>query len=138
VQYGIDLKTFLVYLCVYPLLPYDRASEIVSDLFGHQVSPATVVAIVNECSQNLTGVEDDMRKLLQNTHTLQHMGAACISHARWTRSSPGTSSGSSREQKSFIDVRYEISADAMQESFRRKASGGQKAGRLHSHAVDAY
>ena len=54
------------------------------------------------------------------------------------RSSPGTSSGSSREQKSFIDVRYEISADAMQESFRRKASEGQKAGRLHSHAVDAY
>ena len=70
VQYGINLKTFLVYLCVYQLLPYERASEIVSDLFGHQVSPATVVAIVNECSQNLTGVEDDMRKLLQNAQIL--------------------------------------------------------------------
>ena len=70
VQYGINLKTFLVYLCVYQLLPYERASEIVSDLFGHPVSPATVVAIVNECSQNLTGVEDDVRKLLQNAHIL--------------------------------------------------------------------
>ena len=70
VQYGINLKTFLVYLCVYQLLPYERASEIVSDLSGHHVSPATVVSIVNECSQNLGGAEDDIRKLLQNAHIL--------------------------------------------------------------------
>jgi len=60
----------LVYLRIYPLLPYERASEIVSDLFGHPANPATVVAIVNECPQNLTGVEDDLRKFLQNAHIL--------------------------------------------------------------------
>ncbi len=70
VQYGVNLKAFLVYLCVYPLLPYDRASEMVSDLFGHPVSPVTVVSAVNECSQNLTGVEENIRKLLQNAPIL--------------------------------------------------------------------
>ena len=70
VQYGANLKAFLVYLSVYQLLPYDRASEMVSDLLGHPISPATVVSAVSECSQNLTGVEETIRKLLQDTSIL--------------------------------------------------------------------
>ena len=70
VQYGANLKAFLVYLHVYQLLPYDRASEMISDLFGHPISPATVVSAVNECSRNLTGVEETIRKLLQDAPIL--------------------------------------------------------------------
>ena len=40
----------------------------VFDLFGHSLSPATVVAAVEECSQNLTGVEGHIRNLLQGGH----------------------------------------------------------------------
>ena len=69
-QYGINLKTFLVYFCLYQLLPYDRASEMVFDLFGHSLSQATVVAAVGECSQNLTGVEERIRELLQGAQIL--------------------------------------------------------------------
>ena len=69
-QYGITLKTFLVYFCIYQLLPYDRASEMVFDLFGHSLSQATVVAAVGECSQNLTGVEERIRELLQGAQIL--------------------------------------------------------------------
>ncbi len=70
VQYGANLKAFLVYLHVYQLLPYDRTSEMVFDLLGHSISPATVVSAVSECSQNLTGVEETIRKLLQDTSIL--------------------------------------------------------------------
>ncbi len=69
-QYGINLKTFLVYFCLYQLLPYDRASEMVFDLFGHSLSQATVVATVGEFSQKLTGVEERIRELLQGAHIL--------------------------------------------------------------------
>jgi len=70
VQYGINLKALLVYFCIYQLLPYERASEMVFDLFGHSLSQATVVAITGECSRNLTGVEEHTRNLLQDAQVL--------------------------------------------------------------------
>ncbi len=42
----------------------------VFDLFGHSLSPATVVAAVEECSQNLTGVEEHIQNLLQDAQVL--------------------------------------------------------------------
>jgi transposase/uncharacterized coiled-coil protein SlyX len=70
VQYGINLKTLLTYFCVYQLLPYERASEMVFDLFGHSLSPATVVAAVEECSRNLTEAEEHTRELLKDAQVL--------------------------------------------------------------------
>lgn len=70
VQYGTNLKTFLAYFSVYQLLPYERASEMVFDLFGHSLSPATVVAAVEECSRNLTEAEEHTRELLKTAHVL--------------------------------------------------------------------
>jgi len=70
VQYDINLKVLLVYFCIYQLLPYERASEMVFDLFGHSLSRATVVAITGECSRNLTGVEEHTRNLLQDAQVL--------------------------------------------------------------------
>jgi len=70
VQYGSNLKTLLVYFCIYQLLPYNRVSEMVFDLFGHSLSQATVVATTGECSRNLTGVEEQTRTLLQSAQIL--------------------------------------------------------------------
>lgn len=42
VQYGDNLKGFLVYLNQYQLLPYERLVELMHDLFGHTVSEGTL------------------------------------------------------------------------------------------------
>lgn len=42
----------------------------VFDLFGHSLSLATVVAAVEECSQNLTGVEEHIQNFLQDAQVL--------------------------------------------------------------------
>ena len=70
VQYGTNLKAFLVYSCIYQLLSYDRVCQLVSDLFGRSLSRATVVAAVGECSQNLTEVDERIRELLHGAHVL--------------------------------------------------------------------
>lgn len=69
-QYGTNLKAFLVYSCSYQLLSYDRVCEMVSDLFGRSLSRATVVAAVEECSRNLTGVSERIRELLHGARIL--------------------------------------------------------------------
>ena len=70
VQYGSNLKALPVYFCIYQLLPYERASEMIFDLFGHSLSPATVVAVTGACSRNLTEVEGTTRNLLQDAQVL--------------------------------------------------------------------
>ena len=64
VQYGLNLKALMVYLCIYQLIPYDRACETFRDLFGRTISKATLVKAVAECSENLAGVEERIRELL--------------------------------------------------------------------------
>jgi transposase len=70
VQYGLNLKALMVYLCIYQLLPYDRACETFGDLFGRSISKATLVKAVSECSQNLAEVEDKIRALLVRAQVL--------------------------------------------------------------------
>ena len=70
VQYGKNLKSLMVYLCIFQLLPYARIGEFFSDLFGHSVSKATLVKAVSECSQNLTDYEDRIRVLLAGAEIL--------------------------------------------------------------------
>ncbi len=41
-QYGDNLKSYLVYLNQYQLLPYERLVELIHDLFGHTVSEGTL------------------------------------------------------------------------------------------------
>jgi transposase len=41
-QYGARLRAVAVYLMQYQLLPYERTSQLMRDLFGYQMSPATL------------------------------------------------------------------------------------------------
>jgi transposase len=64
VQYGRNLKAFMVYLNVYQLIPYDRIREMFSDIFRCSISTGTVVNAVQDCHQNLADVEERIRELL--------------------------------------------------------------------------
>ncbi len=70
VQYGRNLKALMVYLCVYQLVPYDRVRETFSDIFGRSLSTGTLVNAVQDCHQNLAGVEERIRELLTEAEVL--------------------------------------------------------------------
>lgn len=70
IQYGQNFKALMVYLCIYQLLPYDRVCETFIDLFGRSMSKATLVKAVSECSQNLEGIEQNIRNLLAGAQVL--------------------------------------------------------------------
>ena len=70
VQYGQNMKSLMVYLCIYQLLPYDRLCETFSDLFGRSMSKATLARTVSECFRNLAEVEEKIRDLLAGAQVL--------------------------------------------------------------------
>ena len=53
VQYGSRVKSFLVYLTQYQLLPWDRATQILSDLCGFSPSEGSLQSALQQCSETL-------------------------------------------------------------------------------------
>ena len=62
VQYGPHLKAIAVYLSQYQLLPYERMSELFSDLFNHQLSQATLVNTNKRCYEILEPVQEKIKE----------------------------------------------------------------------------
>lgn len=69
-QYGQYLKAFVVYLLVFQFVPYERITELFSDLFGHSPSKATLVRMVESCYNKLGDFEAVVRGLLRDTRVL--------------------------------------------------------------------
>jgi transposase len=57
VQYGSGIKARVLYLQQYQLLPYQRTSDAMRDLFGCRLSAGTVANIVRECASELVATE---------------------------------------------------------------------------------
>jgi transposase len=70
VQYGPALGALAVYLVQQQLLPYERVSELFFDLFGYPISPATLVNLVQQCAEQLTKVEQQIKTALSQTDVL--------------------------------------------------------------------
>jgi len=65
VQYGPNIKSLLVYMQDYQLLPYERTQEFVKDIFGHQLSTGTLYNIRQYAYEQLTTFEDRLKALLR-------------------------------------------------------------------------
>jgi len=64
VQYGPNIKSLLVYMQDYQLLPYERTKEFVQDLFGHAISTGTLYNIRQLAYDQLSSFEDQLKALL--------------------------------------------------------------------------
>ena len=64
VQYGPNIKSLLVYMQDYQLLPYERAKEFVKDVFGHAISTGTLYNIRQCAFDKLAGFEERLKALL--------------------------------------------------------------------------
>jgi transposase len=72
VQYGERLKALAVYLVSYQLLPYDRASELLIDLFGQGPTDGAVYAAVSTCAEALEEVEVQIKDTLGHADVLHN------------------------------------------------------------------
>ncbi|TVM02564.1 MAG: hypothetical protein CV087_09395 [Candidatus Brocadia sp. WS118] len=64
VQYGPNIKSLLVYMQDYQLLPYERTKEFVQDIFGHQLSTGTLYNIRQHAFEQLATFEERLKALL--------------------------------------------------------------------------
>jgi transposase len=62
VQYGARICAFVVYLLNYQLLPEDRLAQLLSDLFGLKMVPATIARMSAACAQRFSGFVDAVRE----------------------------------------------------------------------------
>jgi len=67
VQYGLRLKSYIVYLMNAQLLPYQRTQEIFEDLFGHKLSQGTLNNTNSSCYELLEETEEKIKESLSKT-----------------------------------------------------------------------
>ena len=65
VQYGPRLRSFVIYLKDYALLPFERNRQLMEDLFGVHVSPGTLASIEQECARRLQPTAEQLREALR-------------------------------------------------------------------------
>ena len=70
VQYGPNVRALGVHLTQGQMLPYARAAELISELYGLPVSPATLLAWVGEASAALQGTVDVIARGLHHAPVL--------------------------------------------------------------------
>jgi transposase len=64
VQYGSNIKGFLVYLQNYQLLPYERSAELIEDVFQHRLSTGTLNNTQKYAFEQLATFEEQLKALL--------------------------------------------------------------------------
>jgi len=85
VQYGSRLRSFAVYLHDYQLIPYDRSCELLSDIYGCEISPATLIRAENECFEGLEEYENVIKDALLQSPVIHcdETGVKIIGMRNW-------------------------------------------------------
>jgi transposase len=63
-QYGTSIQTLATYLVEGQAVPYARASQLLQELLGVQLSAGSIASFVNTCHQQLDTVEQDLKAAL--------------------------------------------------------------------------
>jgi transposase len=85
VQYGPGIKALAVYLTQYQLLPWERASELLADLFGQVPGEGSLATFLSTCYVRLEPVEAAIRTAIRAAPVV-HMdetGARIAGKTRW-------------------------------------------------------
>jgi len=70
VQYGSRIKSLLVYLNQYQLLPYERTCQLAEDLLAHTISQGTLSNWIAECYRNLESTEEQIRQAILSSEVV--------------------------------------------------------------------
>jgi len=61
-QYGARITAMVIYLLHFQLLPEDRLADLMADLFGVALVPATIARMSRSCARRVQGVVDAIRE----------------------------------------------------------------------------
>jgi len=70
VQYGTGIQTLATYLVEGQSVPYARASQLLQELLGVQLSAGSIATFVNTCHQQLAEVETDLKAALVKANVI--------------------------------------------------------------------
>lgn len=84
-QYGSRIKGFLTYLSQYQLIPYERISEMVEDLFGMRISKGTIYNANRQAYESGEETERAIKQLLKRQPLLHadETGIFCDGSLKW-------------------------------------------------------
>src|SRR2546428_2483071 len=69
-QYGTSIQTLATYLVEGQCVPYARASQLLRELLGVQLSPGSIARFVQSCHQQLAEVETELKAALVKARVL--------------------------------------------------------------------
>ena len=69
-QYGDRIKALTIYLQNYQMLPFARCSELIKDLFGHNLSEGSLSNFQKKCHNSLEDYQQQIKKLLLSATVL--------------------------------------------------------------------
>ena len=67
IQYGDDIKAFIVYLSVYQYLSYNRIAVFLDDFLNLPISEGTIDNILKECAKKGKGVYEQIRQKVEKS-----------------------------------------------------------------------
>lgn len=89
--YGPNIRATASYLMVYQMLPYERTAQLLSDLFGVELSQGTVDNMLSDAAAGLDGFVDKVSQCLQNAEVagfdetgIRAHNAQCYAHVART------------------------------------------------------
>jgi transposase len=92
IQYGTHVGAVAVYLVQQHLLPYQRTSEILSDLLGARLCPATIQTLVERCAAQLHHVEKQIKVALRQAPVIHQdeTGLYVVGKRNWMHATSTT------------------------------------------------
>jgi transposase len=69
-QYGTGIQTLATYLVEGQAVPYARASQLLQELLGVQLSAGSIATFVKACHHKLAGVEKDLKAALVRANVI--------------------------------------------------------------------
>lgn len=77
VQYGPELKTHIVYMAIFQMIPYERIVKSCLDMYGIELSEGTVFNIVQDAYLRLLGFEAWLAFTLQGAEVVHYDETGC-------------------------------------------------------------
>lgn len=108
IAYGSHLKSMMVYLQTYQLLPYERTKELVGDLFNHTISKGTLYNSSKSAYNKLETFENRLKELLTSCQVagFDETGFRVNSKRLWLHSC-------STEEHAYYEVHQQRGTQAM-------------------------
>jgi transposase len=85
VQYGSRIKGIITYLSQYQLIPYERTSELLKDVFGAEISTGTIYNTNKQAYEAAEKPEEAIKDLLKRQPLLHvdETGVCCADATEW-------------------------------------------------------